>query len=151
MRISAELLELGVNPWEISIQLYESMPAARQYLLAKVLETLELSFSDRVASMYVTEQMLRETSATFDMTDGFINFARGIKGVEVAVLFSERGEGWKISFRSKGKIDVSEIAFELGGGGHHNAAGCFIEGDLDTAKNAVHRAISKKIELLNLG
>ncbi len=145
LRTAAHLLELGVNPWEVACELYESMPAVRQKLLAKVLETLELHLNGQLALIYVTEEMLRDLNANLEITDGFINFARGIKGVEVAAFLSPRDGRWKVSFRSKGKVDVSEVALKLGGGGHHNAAGAFVDAELTEAKNIIIRAVAQHL------
>jgi phosphoesterase RecJ-like protein len=59
--------------------------------------------------------------------------------VEVALFFREMKTGlYKVGFRSKGKVDVSALAQLFGGGGHHNAAGCVIEGDLATVRQTVY-------------
>ena len=73
--------------------------------------------------------MYRETGTGPEMLDGFINFARGITGVEVAVQLREIGGGeYRVSFRSRGRADVAAVAAQLGGGGHRNAAACRMEG-----------------------
>ncbi len=60
---------------------------------------------------------------------------RAIKGVAVSVLIHELAEGGlRAGIRSKDVIDVSQIAEKLGGGGHKNAAGCYIRGDYQTLK-----------------
>ncbi|HAS17542.1 MAG TPA: DHH family phosphoesterase, partial [Nitrospiraceae bacterium] len=62
---------------------------------------------------------------------------RSIEGVEVAILFRESNQGWKISLRSNGKVDVSNMALEFGGGGHSMAAGFFIQGGHEEVKKRV--------------
>jgi phosphoesterase RecJ-like protein len=128
LRLAAELTDTGLNPWDVTSRVYEQNPAARVHLLARVLGTLTLSDSGRIASLIVTEQMLDETGADKSMLDGFINYGRGIAGVEVALQVRQQGESCRISFRSKGKVDVGSLAQRLGGGGHHNAAGCELRG-----------------------
>jgi bifunctional oligoribonuclease and PAP phosphatase NrnA len=56
--------------------------------------------------------------------EGLVNYPFSIKGIKVCALFNE-SEGYvKISFRSKGKIDMNTFARNhFGGGGHINAAG----------------------------
>ncbi len=51
-----------------------------------------------------------------------------------------------VSFRSKGLINVAEIAAELGGGGHPNASGCKVEGALDEAKNIIKDLVLEKMK-----
>lgn len=127
-RIAGEMLELGVDAWEMSSQIYENQPRERLDLLCRVLETLSLSPCGRLAFLRIEREMLDDLGVDRDLTDGFINYARSIRGVEVATQLRERAEGgWRISFRSRGLVDVSALAEKFGGGGHHNAAGCVID------------------------
>jgi phosphoesterase RecJ-like protein len=142
LRIAAELLEAGVDPWEMTVRVYEQQPLARMRLLADVLGTLEVH--GRLATITITNEMVRKTGSETDLTDGFINYARSVDGVEVAASFREPQNGgpWRVSFRSRGRVNVAAIAQRFGGGGHHNAAGCSIEGD----ERAVRASIADEIE-----
>jgi bifunctional oligoribonuclease and PAP phosphatase NrnA len=126
-RIAGELVQIGVDPWEMTSQVYENQPRERLDLLCQVLTTLSVSSCGRLAFLRVERSMLEEHNGDGDLTDGFINYARSIRGVEVATQLREVGDGsWRVSFRSRGKVDVSALAQRFGGGGHHNAAGCTI-------------------------
>jgi phosphoesterase RecJ-like protein len=82
--------------------------------------------------------MYEKSGATPELTDGFVNYPRSIRGVEVAVFFREIEPGlFKVGFRSKGTVDVAALATAFAGGGHHNAAGCTITGTLDEVRRAV--------------
>jgi phosphoesterase RecJ-like protein len=82
--------------------------------------------------------MYEKTGTDAEVTDGFVNYPRSIRGVEVAIFFREIKQGFfKVGFRSKGKINVSALAAEFGGGGHHNAAGCNIAGPLEEVRRQV--------------
>jgi len=92
--------------------------------------------------------MLREdltrSGATEEHADGFVNYPRAVRGVEVALFFSQvEPELFKVSFRSRGKIDVGSLARHLGGGGHHNAAGAKVPGTLDAAKANVYNHLDR--------
>jgi bifunctional oligoribonuclease and PAP phosphatase NrnA len=128
LRLAARLVEAGISPWDVTVKLYENNPVERMRLLGQVLATLELSASGQIASLAITERMVDETGADVSMMDGFINYARSIEGVEVAVQVLQQGQVCRISMRSKGRIDVGSLAHNLGGGGHHNAAGCTVTG-----------------------
>jgi phosphoesterase RecJ-like protein len=66
-----------------------------------------------------------------------------MKGVEVALVARQIGtDRYKISIRSKGKIDVASVAGRFGGGGHKNAAGCIIEGNADQVKKLLIEAVT---------
>jgi phosphoesterase RecJ-like protein len=137
-RIAGEMVALGVDPWGIAAGLYESQDAARLRLLARSLQTLTVSTCGRMAAVTVTREMLEQTGATADHTDGFINYPRSVRGVEVALFFRQlAGDCYKVGFRSKGSIDVGSLARELGGGGHHNAAGAEVCGPLDDVRHSV--------------
>ena len=94
-----------------------------------------------VASVTVTLEMYGRTGATAELTDGFVNYPRSIRGVEVAIFFRELEPNlFKVGFRSKGKINVSALAELFGGGGHHNAAGCNVSGSIaEIRKNVLSR------------
>ena len=91
-----------------------------------------------MSSVVVTRRMLARTGATPALTEDFINYPRSIKGTEVALLFREvQPKKYRVSFRSRGKIDVSLISRVFQGGGHPNAAGCTVEGSLREVKARV--------------
>jgi phosphoesterase RecJ-like protein len=143
---SARLLDYGVNTWEIAENIYESKSFGRMKLLGLVLAGIEKSEDGRVAWVTVREEYYSMTGTSAEDTDSFINYPRAAKGVEVAVLFREVGpDKVKVSFRSKGRVDVSRCAQSFGGGGHPNASGAVIEKGLDETKATV---LPKVVELV---
>ncbi|MBI5694676.1 MAG: bifunctional oligoribonuclease/PAP phosphatase NrnA [Nitrospirae bacterium] len=135
---SGKLLSYGVNTWEISENVYESKSYGRMKLLGLVLAGLEVGGDGMLAWVTVLEDFYRQTGTSAEDTDGFINYARAVKGVELALLFREAGpDKVKMSFRSKGRVDVSGLASELGGGGHPNAAGVVMTGSITEIKAIV--------------
>ncbi|PLX84748.1 MAG: DHH family phosphoesterase [Desulfuromonas sp.] len=137
-RIAAEMVEVGVDPWTVASGLYENQDASRLRLLALALGTLTVSHCGLYASVSVTQEMMEEAGAGPELTDGFVNYPRSVNGVEVAVFFRQLGpEQFKAGFRSKGKVDVGALARELGGGGHHNAAGAEVKGTLEAVRGSV--------------
>jgi phosphoesterase RecJ-like protein len=74
------------------------------------------------------------TGAQDEDVEGFVNEMLAIRTVEIAVLIREHVPGRaRVSLRSRGNVDVAEIAREFGGGGHRNAAGCSFDGGPDEA------------------
>jgi len=143
-RIGAEMVEKGVSPWDVASCLYESQGAERLRLLARALATLTVSASGRYASVSVTTAMLEETGTGPEHTDGFVNYPRSIRGVEVALFFRQTGPAtYKVGFRSKGAVDVGALARHLGGGGHHNAAGATVDGRLEEVRQSVFARLDK--------
>jgi phosphoesterase RecJ-like protein len=67
-----------------------------------------------------------------DETEGYVNYARSIEGVEIGIIFKElKPNEFKLSWRSTETVDVSKLAAYFGGGGHARAAGCNINGQVD--------------------
>jgi bifunctional oligoribonuclease and PAP phosphatase NrnA len=144
--IAGEMIECGVNAWDVAEQLYENQPRKRLELLSRSLATLEVICDGLAASLTVTRAMYAETGSDADMTDGFVNYPRSIKGVEVAIFFRQIDDhSYKVGFRSKGSVDVSGFAAALGGGGHHNAAGCKVCGGLDEVKARVYAIVKTSL------
>jgi phosphoesterase RecJ-like protein len=122
MWIAGTLLECGVDPWEMSSHIYESEPLERIELLGQVLSTLETAADGRLACLRIERDMY-DGAIDEALVDGFINRARSIRGVEMAVQLLELGQGrWEVTFRSRGSIDASELAAPFGGSGGRHAA-----------------------------
>jgi len=146
MKISASLLEAGADPWLVTENVYESFAFRRLKLLGSVLASMERNEDGRVAWVVVTDEMYRRTGTSSEDTDNFINFIRSVKGVEVAILFRQIGaEEFKISLRSKGRVDLSGLAQYFGGGGHKNAAGGKVRGQLQEATEKVVGKVEKTV------
>lgn len=148
-RVAGEMVPLGVDPWAISSGLYESQDEERLRLLALALPTLKVSASGAYASIAVTLDMYAATRSSAEHTDRFINYPRSVNGVEVAIFFRQIDSGtFKVGFRSKGNVDVGGLAREMGGGGHHNAAGATVEGSLETVESWVFTRVDEILERL---
>ena len=127
------LLETGAPLHLANTKIYEEKPLPAQLLLKEALKTLSVSRDGKVAWMRITRATLRDAGAKDENTEGIVNYARSIRGVEVGILFHEQAGGKiKIGFRSKEKVNVAYLAGMFGGGGHKRAAGCEIPGDMDT-------------------
>ena len=136
-KIAQEMVSAGATPWNIAEHIFNRNNIGRIKLLGLILENLDRSDDGKISWITVREQMYRETGTSKEDVEDFINFPRSIEGVEVAILFRESNQGWKISLRSNGKVDVSNMALEFGGGGHSMAAGFFIQGGHEEVKKRV--------------
>ncbi|MBI4634367.1 MAG: bifunctional oligoribonuclease/PAP phosphatase NrnA [Deltaproteobacteria bacterium] len=149
---AGNLVEKGADPQWISENIYESSPLQKIMLLAKALETLSLEGGGRIGSLVVTQRSLRETGALPEHTEGFVDLPRTIRGVEIAILYNELADNqFKISLRSKGKVNVERVAKAFGGGGHVNAAACMIEGELPDIRSRILRVIEFGSERISRG
>lgn len=145
LMIASRLVKAGALPWEIAKEVYENIPYGAMRLLALSFATLQKK--DAVAWLTVTMDMFKKTNTTAQDTENFVDYARKIRGVEVAMLFREDSDGFcKVSLRSKGRVNVAEIAQRFGGGGHPPAAGCRLKVPLEEAKEKVLKAIRDSIK-----
>lgn len=142
--IAAKLVGLGVNPDEISNSVYKDNSLQRIKLIGKAIGTIEVYEDDQISTMEITNSMLSEVGASQEESSGMVDYAKDIRGVELALLFKEQEDGQiKVSMRSKRFVDCSALAEAFGGGGHARAAGCTINSTLDSAKIIILREAGK--------
>jgi phosphoesterase RecJ-like protein len=123
--IAKRCVEAGADPQWIARTHYDSSTLGRVKIFGAVLNGMQLDRSGRVALLSITQELARAAGATYDDTEGLINFPLTVKDIEAVAFFKEMPDGtWRVSMRSKGDVDVRAIASQFGGGGHVNASGC---------------------------
>lgn len=145
--IAADLIEEGdFSVDEIYQHVYETIPLGKMRLLGETLKTLGITPDGKIAWLYATQQMFRETGTVSGNVEGFVNQIRSIDSVEVAIFVSELEDGTsKVGIRSKTHVDVGEIAAEFGGGGHQRAAGCVIDAPCESAVAQLVESTKRRI------
>ena len=124
LRIAADLLDKGVRPEKVAEQVYDNYTLARLRLMELVLSTLSVHAAGRIGIISLSAAMLEESGAEPQDVEGFVNFPRSLRSVEVAAFIKETKVGAvSVSLRAKGTVDVAAIAAAFSGGGHKNAAG----------------------------
>jgi phosphoesterase RecJ-like protein len=132
---AGELLQWGVNPWKTARKVMDGSTLDKLRLLVSTLETIELYYGGKVGLVTITKRMLPETDAGLLDSERFVDYPRGIFGVEIAVLIREIKEGfYRLSLRSNDWANVAELASRLGGGGHPRAAAYTRAGNLGSVK-----------------
>ncbi len=135
-RIASRLAAAGARASDIAREIYESHSLPAMQLLGRALCSLALHPSGRIVWAQVTKNDLDELGATDADTEGIVNLVRWVKGPDVAILFRETKPGSvRISLRSTDGFDVERVARVFGGGGHKAAAGCTIQGSLESARD----------------
>ncbi|KAB2832414.1 MAG: bifunctional oligoribonuclease/PAP phosphatase NrnA [Candidatus Brocadia sp.] len=147
LKAAAFLIERGARHEEISRNVYNTNPFNLLQLHAQVLNTARLHAGDRIATVWLTKEMLEKTQINAIDTQEFADIPVSIDGVTVGVLFRDMTKpNWvKVSFRSRDGFDVNEIAGKFGGGGHKYAAGCEIEGNIAGVQQIVVEALEKAL------
>ncbi len=139
LRIAAEMVDRGAQPDGIADAVFHRRSYEATKLLGQALDAIELHLNGKVSSIYLPGARSKDT-------DGFINYALFIDGVEVAFFIKEEErERFRVSFRSKNQIDVNRIAGRFGGGGHQKAAGCRIKGQAEEIKALILEEIARHL------
>ena len=134
--ISRQALEAGVDPVLMARQVFDSNSMGRLKLLGAMLNDMHVDESGRVASLGVDAALFQATGGTAEDTEGVVNMPLSVKEIVAVAFFKELTKGeYRVSLRSKGDIDVGQVARQYGGGGHKNAAGCTARGELGELRN----------------
>jgi bifunctional oligoribonuclease and PAP phosphatase NrnA len=147
LRVAADLLEAGVDPWQVASNVFENWSMARMRLLGLAINSIETEYAGRVAILMIPQTMLQRAGATDELAEGMVEYGRMLKGVEISIMLWERRPRsdetisgptiTRLSLRSSGVADVSRVAVAVGGGGHRAAAGATLQMDLRAGRDRV--------------
>ena len=152
LRVAAELLDQGIDPEAIYLDVYAGAPEGRVRLLADALNTLVVEPEVGLAWMTVPPGALERHGVGTDDLDGVVEHARSIAGIRMALLFREISQGRvKVSLRSVGDVDVADFARPFGGGGHTKASGIALPGTLSEVQGRVLHAARSYLRELDGG
>lgn len=132
-----DLASHGASPAQIARDVFFSNPASKIRLLGAALSNLQCD--GPLAWSWVTSEEMDRVGAEAEDCEGVVNYLISIDGVESAVFLREVPDAsqFRLSIRSKGKLDVARIAERFGGGGHRSASGCTLDGPLDAATERI--------------
>lgn len=151
-RIAALLLEAGVKPEEMYRRLHAQFTPARLGLLQRALASLRVDEELPISWITLTHRDVRESGAEQEELEGIVEYARRLRGIEVALLLRELPGGrTKASLRSNGETDVAAVARSLGGGGHEKAAGVLLESPLQEATPRLLAAVREALRSASTG
>ena len=141
--LARELVLAGADPARCARPIYFGHSTAKMRLLGAALSALQRE--GPLVWIWVTQDQMERVGAIEEDCEGLVNYALSIGDAEVAAFFRETPDGrFRVSLRSKGSLDVSQIAEEFGGGGHACASGLSVDGPLHAAVETVlGRARSK--------
>ena len=141
-----ELYDLGIDANKVSVEIYENIRLEKLLNQNKALSTLHIFAGGKAAMAFVTREMLRETGASMDETEGIVETLRSISGVEISAFLKEQESGSiKVSMRAKKYGNVAEISARFGGGGHIKAAGCTLEYTMEEACDLLRKEIENQL------
>lgn len=127
--IAAALVACGANPAAAGFELYERESAGKLQLLQRFLASFKSYLGGRVCVGRLHDRVFEETGTSIEDTEGLVDYARAIDGVDVGVLLEERGDAVKVSLRAHNPAyRLDRVAAQFGGGGHACAAGLNLRG-----------------------
>lgn len=145
-QVASELIGAGIDVDRINEELYATYSLNKLGLYSLLLGKVKTASGGKVAWVAMSRKDLLGPEATYEDTEGFIDFLKYLKEVRVAFFMSEmaRDHEVKVSFRSRGDYDVNKIAARFGGGGHKKASGCTVKLSLKEAERAVLKTVQKE-------
>ena len=123
--IAAALKRTGMDDYMLQIRLFNSMTEKQLKLLGHCLANrMELMSEYQTGIIWLDREDYKTWSIGRGDTEGIVNYILMVRNMKMAVFISEQQNVTKLSFRSKGNINVQEICHQyFNGGGHRNAAG----------------------------
>ena len=131
--MAAELLDTGIDFHNIYYTVLSKCNKAQHLLRKIVIDRLEFFNDGKIAFSYITKEDFENAGALLGDHEGLVDIGRNIEGVEVSIFIRE-DDGYRVSFRSNGKVLVNTIASKFGGGGHDMAAGATIDASFEETK-----------------
>ncbi|MBX9449361.1 MAG: hypothetical protein KL787_06455 [Taibaiella sp.] len=115
----------GFEHAEIHELIFDTWSENRMRLMGYLFyEKLSVDHDNGFGYIHITKEELERFAAGPNDTEGMVNMITSIRLIKVGVLITERNDALKLSFRSKGSIDVNLFAkSHFNGGGHFNASG----------------------------
>ena len=141
-RAAAEMVDAGAQPPAVANWIHNNRSLASVRLLGESLRTLRIICDGKLALITADQGAFQRAEAGAEDTEETVNIPRSIAGVQAVVYFKQWEPGVvRISLRSRGAVDVRRVAASFGGGGHPNAAGCTIKGELADVEKKVAAAV----------
>ena len=146
MRIAAKLMEKGIPFTKIVEESFYEKTYVQNQILGRCLMESILLMDGKCVIGVVKKKMMDFYHVEPKDLDGIVQQLRIIKGVEVAIFIYEvKPQEFKVSLRSKGKVNVNEVASYFGGGGQVLAAGCTFHGSVYDVMNNLLEIIEKQL------
>jgi phosphoesterase RecJ-like protein len=145
--IASKLIDCGIDISTITHKLFYENSFDRTKCLGDVLNTLDLYLDGKVGILYLTTEMMQKYGLKETELDGFVEYGRNIKGVEIGIFIKQKTDTeYKVSLRANSDADMSKIAEKFNGGGHKGAAGCRFENKtIEEIKNCLLEEIANNI------
>ncbi|HVU35699.1 MAG TPA: bifunctional oligoribonuclease/PAP phosphatase NrnA [Opitutaceae bacterium] len=149
--LAGELVARGAHPAEAGYELYERESEGKLRLLQHFLSSLRLECNRRVCIGILPSGIFETTGSTGEDTEGLVDYARSIDGVDIGALIEERPDGSvKGSLRAKDpSFRVDLVAAKFNGGGHACAAGLNLKTGAENFYARLVGALAERLALVD--
>lgn len=145
-RIAIELIKCGIDVEKINDELYATYSLNKINLYSRLLGRVQTVAGGKIAWVSMRREDLHQSGATYEDTEGFIDFLKYLREVKIAFFLSEMNpSGVRVSFRGKDNYDVNKIAMHFNGGGHKKASGCQMRVPIEEAEKKILERLKKEI------
>jgi phosphoesterase RecJ-like protein len=142
--IAAELLKINFSHYEINREMFEIKKMERMRLETMLITDMQSYFNHRCHIVIIHKKQMEELGLIDSDLEGINSITTQISGTLVGITIKEKPDNnYRLSLRSTGKVNVSEICQKFGGGGHFNAAGCVIKGKEEEVVKKIVEALSE--------
>jgi len=145
LRDAAWLLEKGVDGHRIADLIYRRRTWAYLKLLGLALSGISIEMEGRFALVVLSREDFKSTGARGHEAENLVEFPFSVEGVMIAAKVQQDGERWRVSLRSRGAASAEAVAKALGGGGHRNAAGVVVSGELEDVLARLRAAVKEEL------
>jgi phosphoesterase RecJ-like protein len=144
--ICRRAVEAGVDAAAMARSVFDSNSFGKLKLIGAMLDSMQLEADGRLAILYLDDRMLHASGSTVNDTEGLINLPLTAREIQAVVFFKDLGgEQIRVSLRSKGDLNVREIATQYGGGGHVTAAGFSVDRPYESARDRIVERLAQAI------
>lgn len=144
LRAATFLMEAGASLADITDAVFQHHSPSRVRLWGAALSAAQME--DRIVWTEISKEMVQRCEANSNDDEGLANFLDATRDIDVAVVLREKSEGQiEASMRAARGVDISGVAFSLGGGGHPQAAGCTCEGTMSEVRTQVIESVRQAL------
>lgn len=149
-KITADLYSYNIKADIINKIMFDTKSKNVLTLERMVLDKAEYHFNDRCMLIVITAEMQEMTGCSGPDLEGISVIPRTVEGVDIGITLKQTGSDiYKVSMRTYDPFSASQICQLLGGGGHKNAAGATVNGNLNVVKAKILDAVRSQLEEKN--
>ncbi len=142
--LCSKLMKKGVDFYHLSELVYWSKSKKSELLIGLCISRCQFLYKDKIVWSVIRKSDFSKIQGKDQDVDSVASEMLAIKGVEVSIFFREKTKRkLRVSLRSKGSVNVAQIAEIFGGGGHYDVAGCILENSDEEMKRML--GVIKKV------